>query len=101
MSSAGNRLEHMTPDENTAMKKLVFLAGAALAGMAFPQLSIAQNRSYDGVDGGKPIQIERASNTLNSAPNASSAEKRATRKAARSRISVRPRVRTARTRRTE
>jgi hypothetical protein len=83
------------------MKKLVYFAGALLAGMGLPQLSTAQNRGYDGIDDGKPIQIEREPNTLNSAPSASNTQARAARKAARSRISVRPRVRTARTRRAE
>jgi hypothetical protein len=82
------------------MKTRCFLAGAALAGMALPQIALAQTSG--GIDGGKPIQIEREPNTL--APSvkppqvAANPETRSPRKAARSRISVRPRVRTARRR---
>ncbi len=85
------------------MNKLGLLAGAALAGLALPQDAIAQDRPADGIGGGRPLQIEREPNTLAPppvavAPSLAAPETRAARKAARSRIYVRPRVRTARRR---
>jgi hypothetical protein len=85
----------------TTMKTRIFLAGAALAAAALPQLAFAQS-SNGGIDNGKPLQIEPEPNTLAPSvtppPVLATPETRATRKAARSRISVRPRVRTARRR---
>ncbi len=91
------------------MNKLGLIAAAALAGMALPPIVIAQTRSNDGIDGGKPLQIEREPNTLNAPPvvptvevrGTGGAEARASRKAARARIAVRPRIRIARARRGE
>jgi hypothetical protein len=78
------------------MNKLGLLASAAIAGLALPQTSLAQDRPYDGIDGGRPIQIEREPNTLGPAPSTAAPERRKqARKAARARIKVRPRVRVA------